>query len=302
MKRVLVTGASGFIGRHSLKLLLDRGFEVHAVVHRSRALPCAGVRFHRTNLLDPREVKELFERVAPSHLLNFAWFAVPGQYHASEENFRWCQAGIDLLLSFAASGGSRAVFAGSCFEYDLRYGFCSEHLTPCEPSMRYGACKLSLSHAVTRFPPEGVSAAWARVFYLYGPHEAPQRLVASVILSLLRGEKARCGHGRQVRDFLHVSDVADAFVTLLESQTRGVVNIGSGIPITVRSLVERIAELMEVKDGAEFGVLPVNPADPPLVIADTRKLHEELGWAPRWSLDEGLLDTIEWWRANAPGR
>jgi nucleoside-diphosphate-sugar epimerase len=83
---------------------------------------------------------------------------------------------------------------------------------------------------------------------------------------------------------------------MLESKMQGVVNIGSGIPITVRSLVERIAKLAAAGYEAEFGAIPSQSTDPPVVFADTRKLRVELGWEPRWSLDEGLLNTIAWWR------
>lgn len=86
-----------------------------------------------------------------------------------------------------------------------------------------------------------MSAAWGRIFHLFGPHEPPGRLVPAVVMALLKGEPARCTHGRQIRDFLHVEDVAAAFVALLTSDVRGTVNIGSGEPISLRHLVTRLA-------------------------------------------------------------
>ncbi len=298
MKRVMVTGATGFIGRHTLSILLAHGYEVHAISFSSDQPQLDGIRWHRTNLLDAGAVSELVTTVAPSHLLHFAWFAVPGKYQASEENFRWCQAGIELLLAFARSGGQRAVFAGTCFEYDLRHGYCSEELTPCAPSSRYGVCKLSLAQIATAFPPESVSTAWGRIFYLYGPHESPARLVPSVILSLIRGERAPCTHGRQVRDFLHVEDVASAFVSLLESDARGVVNIGSGEPVTIRSIVERIASLLDAAGRIDFGAIEAASSDPAVVLAATGRIRGETVWSPHWPLADGLAATIDWWRAK----
>ena len=160
MKRVLVTGASGFIGRRALAPLIARGYEVHAVSWSGERPAVNGVAWYRTDLLEPEAVARLMAAVKPSHMLHFAWYAVPGKYQASEENLRWSRAGIDLIAEFAKAGGRRAVFAGSCFEYDLRHGYCSEALTPCTPATRYGVCKLSLSQIVTKCPPEGVSTAW----------------------------------------------------------------------------------------------------------------------------------------------
>jgi len=297
IKRVLLTGASGFIGRHCLAPLCAAGYEVHAVSSRDRSTERAEVQWHRADLLDKSQLDQLVTRIMPTHLLHFAWYAIPGKYPTSSENLRWCQSTLELLHSFADSGGKRAVFAGTCFEYDSRYGFCNEDLTPSRPSTFYGECKNSTREVVAGFSRQfGISSAWGRIFYLYGPHEPEVRLVPAVILALLRGQNARGSHGRQVRDFLHVEDTASAFVSLLQSGVEGTVNIASGEPITIRSLIEHIARLLNSRDRLEFGAIPTAPSDPPLLVADVRRLREEAGWQPKISLEEGLEGTIKWWQ------
>jgi nucleoside-diphosphate-sugar epimerase len=298
MKRVLVTGASGFVGRHSLPHLTARGFEVHALTHKGSLPECPCTVWHRADLLDGVIVRELLAEIAPTHLMHFAWYSETGKYQESEDNLRWCQAGIELVRAFAAAGGQRAVFAGTCFEYDFGYGYCSEALTPCAPSTRYGASKLALAQLVTRFTPGAMNTAWGRIFHLYGPYEHPNRLVSSAILSLLEGKRARCTHGRQVRDFMHVDDVASAFVALLDSDIVGIVNIGSGEPVTIHSLVTRITTMMKAEGRAEFGAVCAAPSDPPVLIPDVGRLRDEVGWAPRFSLNDGLASTINWWRTR----
>jgi nucleoside-diphosphate-sugar epimerase len=295
MKRLLVTGASGFIGRHSLPHLLTRDFEVHAVCNRRPDWTIDQITWHTCDLLDPNDTRSLVQGIAPSHMLHFAWNVQPGTYQASEDNVRWYQAGIELLQVFAAVGGRRAVFAGTCFEYDLTYGVCSEGETPCAPRTLYGVCKLALAEAVTAHPPAGVSTAWGRIFYVYGPHEPASRLVPSVIHAVLRGERPRCTHGRQRRDFLHVDDVGSAFAALVDTDIMGVVNVASGTAVSIRSLAASITNLMEASE-PEFGLLAVPQQEPTLIVADVRRLRELVGWVPRWGLSAGLRDTIQWWR------
>ena len=93
--------------------------------------------------------------------------------------------------------------------------------------------------------------------------------------------------------------MADAFVAILDSSARGVINIGSGEPVTIRSLVGEIARQVEMPEQVEFGAIDTPPNDPPMVCADTRKLREEVGWNPRWSLKDGIAETIKWWKSDA---
>ena len=298
---MLVTGASGFIGRHCLKRLHEYGYEVHAIVHAHLLDPAsAPARWRTVDLLDRRAVVELLDAVRPTHLLHFAWYANPRDYRTSEENLRWLAASVELIREFHASGGRRAVFAGTCFEYDSRFGYCSEGVTPEAPSILYGVCKNSLRQVVTAYASQaGLSAAWARIFYLYGPYEHAQRLVPSVILALMRGAIARCTHGRQLRDFLAVEDVAEAFVAILESNVEGTINVGSGDPVPIRGIVSRIASIMHADDRVDFGAIPTANGDAPAVIAGIRRLRDEVGWTPRVSLDDGLAAAVKWWRDNA---
>lgn len=303
MKRVLVTGATGFIGRHSLGPLAASGYEVHAVSSRVPPGPSAGVRWHRADLLDPARTAALVDDVRPTHLLHFAWCTAPGDYRTSPRNVSWLRASLGLLEAFTRHGGRRAVAAGTCAEYDWRYGYCSERLTQTAPATLYGACKHSLRVVLDALAARGdLDAAWGRIFFLYGPHERPDRLVSSVILSLLAGETARCSHGDLIRDFLHVEDVAGAFVALLESDVRGAVNVASGIPIAVGDVARAAADKIGRRDLLEVGIPPAAPEEPPLVVADVSRLTREVGWRPRYTLDSGLDQTILWWRSRLADR
>ena len=299
MKRVLLTGATGFIGRHCVEPLLMRGYEVHAVSSHAQTGGTSDVRWHRANLLRPADVAALMADVRPAELLHLAWYVVPGKLISASENFDWVVSSLDLLRRFAEHGGTRLVMAGSGYEYDWSYGYCSEKLTPAVPSTAYGSCKQALNLLVQSFASQAnLSAAWGRIFFLYGPGEHPDRLVSSVCRSLLEGQPARCSHGRQIRDYMHVQNVADGLVALLDSSVEGVVNVSSGEATTLREIVLTIGRLLDRIDLIELGAIPARANDTPLVVGENARLVREVGWTPRFALDEGLRQTIDWWRTE----
>jgi nucleoside-diphosphate-sugar epimerase len=304
--KVLVTGAAGFIGRSSLEPLRAAGHEVCAVLsprpdRRDRAggtLPDIEVR--HADLTDAAAVDALLGAVRPTHLLHFAWITAPGLYWQSEENYRWLSASRYLLAAFARGGGVRAVMAGSCAEYDWsRVEVCHERTSPLADeagtATPYAACKIAMQRSLEEYS-HGLSSAWGRLFFQYGPGEHRDRLVASVIVNLLAGREARCTHGRQIRSFLHVEDVGAAFAALLASSVQGPVNIGSGERISIGGLLERLALDIGRPELLKLGARPAPPGEPAVLVPDIGRLAGEVGWSPRWSLDAGLQDTVRWWR------
>lgn len=299
-RRLLVTGGGGFIGRACLPLLTAAGYEVHATSSRADPHPVAGVLWHRADLLDSSAIDALCERVRADDLLHLAWVTTPGSYTHSAANLDWLAASLRLVRRFVDHGGRRIVGAGTCFEY-AHHGVAPLHETtsPLLPDTFYGTSKVALASVTNRFAQEaGVSFAWGRIFFQYGPHEHPSRLVASVIRALLEGREAPCTLGTQVRDFLHVRDVAAALVALLRSPTTGSVNIASGGGVTVRDLVLEIGEQIGRPELVVLGARSLSAADPPYIVADATRLRDEIGFAPSFDLHTGLADTIAWWRGH----
>ncbi|MDE1923468.1 MAG: NAD-dependent epimerase/dehydratase family protein, partial [Gammaproteobacteria bacterium] len=175
-RRVLITGAGGFIGRWSVPPLLRRGFDVHAVISPDPARPVPeqlrGATLHRTDLIVPERAVELVAALAPTDLLHFAWIAKPGVYAASTDHYRWLEAGRTLLAAFLAAGGSRAVAAGSSAEYAATgAGLCVEGRSPLADAPApspYAECKLALQRFwESECRHAGTAAAWGRIFFQF---------------------------------------------------------------------------------------------------------------------------------------
>lgn len=291
--RVLVTGATGFVGRHTLARLQALGCDVHVISRRSMG-DQDGARYHACDLHDHPGVARLVETIRPEYLLHLAWDVTPGEYVTSLDNLRWVQSTLALARAFVECGGRRMVGAGTAAEYDWRKEVCDEATTPLEPGSLYAGSKLALWHVLDRLSAQvGLGFAWGRVFFMFGPHEAPERLVPRMVQAALLQRRLMLRHPAQVRDYLHVADVGAAFVALLASDVQGAVNLASGEGTELSALARLVAEV----SGADVRLNPGAPVhDPyPVVVADVARLRNEVGFLPRFSLRDGLSDTIDWW-------
>jgi nucleoside-diphosphate-sugar epimerase len=296
----LVTGGSGFVGRMTLAALGRRGFEVVALTSQAAARrpEVDGVRWVTADLLGDDDVEGLLAKLAPSHLLHLAWYAEPGAFWRSPDNVRWVEASLRLLRAFRGAGGRRAVLAGTCAEYRWdEVTHCIEGQTPLEPATLYGASKHALHTAAEPWAEEvGLSLAWGRIFFVFGPFEHPARLVSSVARALIAGEEAPTSSGEQLRDFLSSVDLGDAFAALLASDVRGAVNVASGEALRIRDLVEAVARAAGRPDLLRIGARPPSPGEPRALTAEVARLRDEVGWAPARPLPVRVEETVAWWR------
>lgn len=303
--RFLVTGAGGFIGAHIARLLVQQGHSVFIIARPGSSLQrlsdcIGGLEVRRADLLDSAGVRQIVLEVKPDRAIHSAWYAVPGRYWTAPENLDCVTMSLSLAQTLASCGCQRLVGLGSCFEYDYDYGYLSESLTPVKPRTIYAASKDATRSVLESFcHGASMSFAWTRIFYVYGPAEQEARLVPSVVLALTKGTAAKCTEGFQVRDYLCVEDVASAILAVARSKFEGAVNIGSGEPVTVRAVVELIGKILGRHDHIEFGAIKTNPVDPPFLVADVRRLRNDIGWRPSFSLEEGLRRTVQWWRERS---
>ncbi|MGB5093036.1 MAG: NAD(P)-dependent oxidoreductase [Parvibaculum sp.] len=294
--RVLVTGTSGFVGRHVLAPLVATGAEVFAVSRNH--LTAEGVCHIKGDLLVEGSVRPLIEAAKPDLILHLAWCVEHGRFWTNPANLDWVKATLSLAQTASNCGVKRIVAVGTCYEYDWpEVGDCVEDETPLAAHTLYDVSKDATRRLLQSFCHQhGIEFAWARLFFLYGPDEVPARLVSSLALSLLAGRPAAMSSGKAIRDFMDVRDAAAALAQLGLSGVQGAVNIASGQAHTIREIAERLAVLSGRPDLLQVGALADREGEPLRISACVKRLRDEVGFAGGRSLDQGLAEALDSWR------
>jgi dTDP-6-deoxy-L-talose 4-dehydrogenase (NAD+) len=270
-KRILLTGATGFVGRQVLKWLLVQDVRIRCIVRKGKEseLPVS------EKLESPLVTKDLFEEseewwrsaLEGIHtIIHAAWYAEPGKYQLSPKNLDCLLGALVMAKAAIACGAKRFVGIGTCFEYEQSSQKLSTD-TPLGPTSPYAAAKAAAYLALSQIlPSQGVEFAWCRLFYLYGEGEDSRRLAQSIRLSLSEGREVALTSGNQVRDFLDVAEAGQRIAKVAISNMAGPINICSGMPVTVRELAESVADEYGRRDLLKFGARPENPVDPAFVV------------------------------------
>ena len=295
-KRVLVTGSTGFVGQQVIGPLIKLGYEVHGVSRKKNATSILGLVEHNYDILMPGAIDAILDKVCPTHLLHLAWTPDPGRSLMSLDNIQWASVTLNLFHAFKIRNGIRAVFVGSCAEYDWNYSILNEYTTPLTPETLYGTAKNSVREIIefasydTNF-----SYAWARLFFLYGPHERESRFVASVARALAIGDPIATTDGSHQRDYMHVEDAGLALALLLNSEIVGPINIAAGYCCPMSNILNILGEISGSPSLIEIGGVESQNYTAPVLAADVSRMREELRFIPNYSLESGLTLTYEWW-------
>jgi len=280
-RRVLVTGASGFVGRQIVAALHALGAEP--------VVPAAP----RPDLLLTAARRDLVAAARADTLIHAAWVTDHGAFWQSDQNLDWVGASLDLLRQFAAAGGKRVVLVGTCAEYDWSHPARApwRETRATRPASLYGAAKLAAWTAAAAFAAQcGISAANARLFLPVGRHEAEGRLLPRLLAAVRDGSDLPVGPAELTRDVMDVRDAGEAIARLVLSPAEGPVNIGTGRPVTLGELVRRVAGAHA--HPIRLGARTLRQGEPLWMVADPKKLRRATGFVPRYRLGDTIADAL----------
>jgi len=295
MKKIIVTGASGFIGRACVKQLLDQGdFEIHAVSRKKSKNIFKNLFWYQIDLFDTKQIQDFCREVKADYLLHLAWDVSEKNYN-STHHYDWVAVSVNLVKSFVKQKGERVLISGTCDEYDWNCKNCSEK-SPIEPRNIYGIAKNRLRQLLEPYTKQHkVSFVWGRIFFAYGPYENPKNIIPYIIRNLKNNLDVEIMKKGDVRDYIYVDDVASALGALIESDIQGVVNISSDRPLKIKELVLKIANHFNKAHLVNFADTASNSEI--YVVGENSRLQKELDWKPKVNIDEGLKRTIQFFEA-----
>ncbi len=288
--KILVTGASGFIGSAFTHLALSHGHAVGGMMLPGESPPARlpaseKLAWLRGTLAEPPWTG--IQSFQPEVCVHFAWIATPGVYLESPENEDYLRWSLEFLRRLRGLGTRQIIGVGTCIEYRITGEPLSEERTPVEPTTPYARCKDALRETLSaEAGREGWRFCWGRVFYPYGVGEHPARLCSSIIQKLSRGEKIVLKTPHSTKDYIYVDDLAEAVLLTVERQYSGTINWGTGAGISVREIADTAARLLGRTELIEEAV-PAQEDPLDYVVADASRLRG-LGWRPRHTLRDGL--------------
>ncbi|MCS6772443.1 MAG: NAD(P)-dependent oxidoreductase [Kiritimatiellae bacterium] len=291
--KIIVTGATGFIGRAVVHALVDRGHTVLAV-DRAGSAPAAA-RFIRADLADSAAIERLFaEEGGGAALIHLAWDMRRHEGFGVQAESVRIAAGIADVA--AAAGVSRIVTLGSADEFGAASGILTEETTPVQPLSPYGWAKRAVHDLFASWAIRtGIPVVWLRPFIVYGPGQRGDQVIPYAVECARQRKPAAFSDGQQVRDFVYINDAAEAVCLAVEAPARGFeeYNLGSGQPTRVVDVLRAIAAYFQVEDLFKFGAHPRRPGEPDEFVADPRRAAERLGWRARTDWRSGIEQTCE---------
>ena len=307
-RRVLVTGASGFVGANLARRLLTDGHDVHLVLRPTHqpwrvAELRDSVTVHSVDIDDREGLERAFAAARPEWIFHLAAHGAYPQQRDFDRMIVTNVHGTGHLLATAEQAGFDAfVHAGTSSEYGYKDHAPSEHELV-EPNSPYAVSKA----AATQFcrmtgQRTGLPIRTLRLYSAYGPYEEPTRLIPTLIVEGLQGRLPPLVNPDVARDYVHVDDACEAFVLAAATpdQEPGVIyNVGTGVQTTLRQIVEVTRRLLSVKAEPAWGSMPERSWDTNVWVSNPALIKARLGWSPRYDLEGGLTQTASWFKLHA---
>jgi nucleoside-diphosphate-sugar epimerase len=309
VKRVLLTGGTGFVGANLARRLLRDGHELHLLVRPGyQPWRIEGIRrdvhLHELHLHDTEAVARAVTQVRPEWVFHLAVHGAYSWQTDWEQMVRTnIQGTMSLLSACLKTGFAAFVNTGSSSEYGFKDHAPAES-EPLEPNSHYAVTKAAATlfcrHTARS---QRVHVPTLRLYSVFGPYEEPARLLPALIRRGLKGELPPLADPEVARDFVYVDDVVEAYLLAASTRTSGwgpVYNVGSGVQTTLIEVVQVARELMGIGAEPVWNAMPNRQWDANVWVCDNRKIRSQLGWQPRRPFGEGFRLMLDWFRRGPP--
>ncbi len=306
---ILITGASGFVGSFITRMLVSRGYDVHTI-SRDTNVPVrlvdiqTSLTFYKADIRD-ESVADLVKKISPSYIFHFAAYGTrPGQTDTKSLIDINIHGTINLLKAAENIPLELFITAGSSSEYGIKDYPMRETDAP-EPVDDYGVSKAAASLATIKFSMRNkVPALVFRLFSPFGDNEDENRFISYAIKNALQNKPLNFSNPKNVRDFMYSGDVWGAYECAMQKpeKARGeIFNITQGAEVTLEQVVSQIIRLTKSKSTVNWNLPDTKRfvKEPKHWQGDITKAKKLLGWSPKFTLEQGLKKTIEWYRNNA---
>jgi UDP-glucose 4-epimerase len=307
MKRVMLTGGSGFVGANLVRRLLADGCEVHLLL-RPNFSPWRikdilnDLHVHPIEFHDAANLDSVIKSIRPEWVFHLA---AAGAYSWQTDLAAMIQTNIigtiNLVEACLRTGFDTFINTGSSSEYGFKLTAPAE-TTWLEPNSHYAVTKASASQYCRYIAQsKDVRVNTLRLYSVYGPYEDPRRLMPSLIRHGLKGELPPLVNPDIARDYIHINDVVDAFLLAAKKEaqeTGAIYNIGSGKQTSLKEVVELARQEMGINTEPDWGSMLARIWDTNTWVANIQKASTELGWSPQLGLQEGFRSTVQWYSKN----
>jgi len=306
-RKVLVTGAGGFIGGHLVRALLTEGADI--CITTLTVAPPFRLREYRGQLRhdvltlpDAAAARDLCESFQPETVFHLA--ALLPTANASAEEFSQVnvEGTKDMFESAEAIGAAHFVALGSTWEYGPLRSPIREDAEEM-PQGDYGKSKYEATRLLQRLSDERTRTTVLRLSTVYGPEQEAGMFIPSCIAACMAHEPFPMSAGEQQLDFIYVADVVRGLLKAgirEEGETFEIVNLGSGKPRALRDVARLVAREFDAEHCLQFGAKPYHPHEPSTRYFSIEKASALLGWYPETPLEKGIMQTIEWYRSHPP--
>ncbi|SES72442.1 Nucleoside-diphosphate-sugar epimerase [Natronincola peptidivorans] len=305
-KRVLITGASGFIGSHLVRRMLEENAQVYIIVRETSDLwrieeLLKDIIIYPSDSRDAEKIDKSVRTIKPDYVFNMAAYGVDARQKdyltAANTNI----IGImNLINSLISIGCKKILNIGTCMEYGNKQEIIKEDAY-LEPFNIYGSTKAAatmLAHQVSR--ENNLDIVTLRAFGVFGENEGSHKFFPHIILSILRNEDVNLTGCEQYRDYSYIENILDGFILAAKNETvkNEIFNIGTGEIHPLKYYVDKVYEKMNAVKKPNYGAIPYRSGEVWKPHPDVNKIRKILGWKPKIDFDEGLDRTIQWYEQN----